>query len=81
MTSLKFLNPHCLYKEGMDEALDRKLSEYRRKRPFVGNGYCNTLTEEEVETMVRVWRKERETPFKLEIHEVRTLLARLFEEK
>ena len=64
-----------LYKPGVDEELDRKLSRYRKLRIWHGEAYTNSLTENEVDIMVKLWRKEKRTPWKLLTSEVETFMV------
>ena len=62
------------YREGLNPALDKKLVEYRKMRPFVGNAYVNVLTETESAKMAKLWWKEKAARFRLTILEITTLL-------
>ena len=69
------LNSSGLYKLGVDEELDRKLSRYRKLRIWHGEAYAKSLTESEVDIMVKLWRKQQRTPWKLRTSEVETLMV------
>ena len=69
------LNPKTLYKEGMDRSLDRRLKEYRNCRIWQGKGTSNALTDDEVDMHAGLWRKERQTPWKMTYGNVSTLMV------
>ena len=64
-----------LYKPGIDEELDRKLSRYRKLRIWHAEAYTKALTDSEVDIMVKLWRKEQRTPWKLLTSEVETFMV------
>ena len=63
-----------LYREGLNPALDEKLVDYRKKRPFAGDAFLNVLTETEIDKMGKLCWKEKSTPFLMTVIEVSTLL-------
>ena len=65
------------YRQGLNPVLDKKLAEYRKLRPFVGDAHLNVLTETEIDKMAKLWWKEKSASFRLTILEVTTLLAGL----
>ena len=69
------LNPKALYKEGVDRSLDRKLQEYRKIRVWQGKGVNYALTNDEVGVLAEFWRKERQTPWKMTLDDVSTLMV------
>ena len=66
-----------LYRKGHDKDLDRKFALYKKKNIWAGNAYLETLTEDEIKIMGKLWRKERMTPKKIQTKEVITLMARI----
>ena len=70
------LNPKAQYKEGIDRTLDRKLQEYRKIRVWQGKGVHYALTDNEVDVLAELWRKERQTPWKMTFDDVSTLMVR-----
>ena len=67
-------DPTALYKEGICESLDEKFREYRKTRMWQGMAVNYALTEKEVDVMAELWRKQRQTCWKMTFHEVSTLI-------
>ena len=67
----------ALYKAGVDKELDLLFSKYKRSRIFAGKAVSEALTSKEVDIMVDIWKKERSTPQKLYVYEVRALVVGL----
>ena len=72
--SMSRSNPNILFKPGTCRNLDEKLRIYRKTRIWYGRAVSNALTETEVDVLARLWRKERETLWKMTVHEVSTLM-------
>ena len=45
------------YLEGLNSALDKKLAEFWKMGPFVGNTYVNVLTDTESDKMAKLYPK------------------------
>ena len=72
--SMSRSNPNILYKAGICRNLDEKLRIYRKTRIWCGRAVSNALTKTEVDVLARLWRKERETLWKMTVNEVSTLM-------
>ena len=51
------------YKKGKNSALDKRYSLYKKKNIFAGNAVDNALSDEEGDLLVKLWCKERSTPW------------------
>ena len=71
------LNSKALYKEGINRSLDKKLHEYRKIRVWQGKAVSCALTDNEIDVLAELWRKERQTTWKMTVHEVSTLMVEL----
>ena len=67
----------ALYKAGVDKDLDLLYSRYKRSRIWAGKALAEALTSKEVDIMLDIWKKERSTPKKLFLHEVKALVVGL----
>ena len=61
------------YRKGDDSNLDKGYSRYQRMRLWSAGAVDDALTEEEANTLVKLWRKESITPRKLTVEDVKTL--------
>ena len=50
---------------------------YKKLSVWSGPAISEALTEEEIKIMVTLWRKEKQTPWKLSVQDVSTLVAGL----
>ena len=62
-----------LYKKGQNSILDEKFSVYKKTSVWSGLAVNEALTQEEVEIMIILWKREQRTPWKLTVHDVSTL--------
>ena len=53
------LRSNLTYTEGKYEDLDEKWKKYKTKRIFTGDAWNKVLTEEELDSLVEIWRKKR----------------------
>ena len=67
-----------LYKKGLNKELDEKVRMYKKISVWSGPAISEALTDEEIKIMVTLWRKEKQTPWKLSVQDVSTLVAGLF---
>ena len=67
-----------LYKEGINMVLDRKYLTYKKMNLWSGPALSETLREDEIETIVDLWKKEKRCPWKLTVQDVSTLVALFF---
>ena len=63
-----------LYRRGKDTNLDKEYSRYKRMRLWSVYGPDEALTEKEAESLLKLWKKERLTPRKLTVQDVKTLV-------
>ena len=63
-----------LYIKGRDRKLDKKYSEYKKLCLWSGPGLSSAMREEEVNSLVDLWKKDLRTPWKLTVHDVCTLV-------
>jgi len=63
-----------LYSKGDDTNLDKGFSRYQRMRLWSAGAVDDALTEEEANTLVKLWKKERITPRKLTVEDVKKLV-------
>lgn len=61
------------YQKGANSKLDREYDLYKTMRLWRGNAISRALSEEEIDVLVCLERKERETPMKLSVQDVSTL--------
>ena len=64
-----------LYKIGTNELLDKEYVRYKRMRLWCGQALGAVLSEEEVDILVKLQRKESRTPQKLITQDVSTLVV------
>ena len=64
-----------LYRKGQDITLDKEFSKYKRMRLWSGSALDEELTEDEAKTLVRLWKKEKITPRKLSVEDVKALVG------
>ena len=50
------------YRKGVNRDLDRSFERYQRMRIWKGDSYRSALTEEEIDTMHKLWSLEKLTP-------------------
>ena len=62
------------YRKGEDTNLDKGYSKYKRMRLWSAGAVDEALTEEEANTLVKLWKKDRITPRKLTVEDVKTLV-------
>ena len=63
-----------LYVQGRDRKLDKKYSEYKKLCLWSGTGLSCALREEDMNSLVDLWKKDLRTPWKLTVHDVCTLV-------
>ena len=63
-----------LYRKGDDTNLDKGFSRYQRMRLWSAGAVDDALTEEEANTLTKLWKKERITPRKLTVEDVKKLV-------
>jgi len=63
-----------LYRKGQDIALDTKFLKYRGMRIWAGGAVNQALTKNEIDTLVKLWRKEKLSPHKLYVEDVQKLV-------
>ena len=63
-----------LYKFGRNRPLDTKYMMYKKINLFAGEAADEAFSEDEVDILVKLWCKERSTPWKLSVHDVTTLI-------
>ena len=73
-TLLAGLQNKLHYRKGDDTNLDKGYSRYQRMRLWSAGAVDDALTEEEANTLVKLWKKERITPKKLTVEDVKTLV-------
>ena len=73
-TSLAGSQNKLHYRKGDDTNLDKGYSRYQRLRLWSAGAVDDALTEEEANTLVKLWKKERITPRKLTVEDVKTLV-------
>ena len=62
------------YRKGDDTNLDKGYLRYQGMRLWRAGAVDDALTEEEANTLVKLWKKERITPRKLTVEDVKTLV-------
>ena len=50
------------YTRGENQELDKRFDEVKKMRLWSGTACCNGLKDEEVDMMIKLWRKESFTP-------------------
>ena len=68
-------NKSDLYKLGSNELLDKEYARYKRMRLWCGQALAEVLSEEDVDILVKLQRKELYTPQKLTTRDVSTLVV------
>ena len=63
-----------LYRKGEDPQLDQKYEEYLRMRVWRGNAMDELFSEDEFQTLLKLWRKETLLPAKLNVEDVSRLV-------
>ena len=63
-----------LYRKGQDIHLDKAFSRYKRMRLWSGGALTMALTENEIDTLVELWKKAKFSPRKLSVDDVQKLV-------
>ena len=66
------------YRKGENKQLDLRYSQYKKVNLFAGRAYHAALSQEEANTLIKLWNKERKTPWSLKVDDV-TKLAQFTE--
>ena len=66
------------YRKGENKQLDLRYSKYKKVNLFAGRAYHAALSQEEAITLIKLWNKERKTPWSLKVDDV-TKLAQFTE--
>ena len=66
------------YQKGQNQELDRRFEKYKKLNFQWGTSYSEAFSDEEVDTMIKLWKKETLKPRELTINDVLTLTAGLF---
>ena len=53
------LRSNLTYTEGKYEDIDEKWKKYKTKRILTGDAWNEVLTEEELDSLLEIWRKKR----------------------
>ena len=67
-------SPNDLYVEGQNPILDKKFAAYKKMNIWAGYGLGAALREDEIDTIIDLWKKEKRSPWKLTVHEVSMLV-------
>lgn len=62
------------YKKGENPELDAKFELFERTNIFAGDAVDSTLSQNEIDRLIKVWAKFRQVPWQLEVGEVSTLV-------
>ena len=68
------LQKPVLYREGEDINLDTAFSKYKRMRLWAGGALTEALTQNEIDTLVKLWKKAKLSPRKLYVEDVQKLV-------
>ena len=69
------------YKKGENQELDRRFEKFKKLRIWSGTSYCEALSNEEIDRMIQIWKKDTLKPQELTVNDVLTLMVwLLFEE-
>ena len=71
--TLSMSGKNARYQKGANSKLDKEYDLYKTMRLWRGNAISRALSEEEIDVLVCLERKERETPKKLSVQDVSTL--------
>ena len=63
-----------LYTKGQDIHLDKAFSRYKRMRLWSGGALTKALTENEIDNLVKLWKKAEISPRKLSVDDVQKLV-------
>ena len=66
------------YRKGENKQLDLRYSKYKKVNLFAGRAYHAALSQEEANTLIKLWNKEQKTPWSLKVDDV-TKLAQFTE--
>ena len=72
-STLSMSGKNARYQKGANSKLDKEYDLYKTMRLWRGNAMSRALSEEEIDVLVCLERKERETPMKLSVKDVSTL--------
>ena len=72
-STLSMSGKNARYQKGANSKLDKEYDLYKTMRLWRGNAMSRALSEEEINLLVCLERKERETPMKLSVQDVSTL--------
>ena len=72
-STLSMSGKNARYQKGANSKLDKEYDLYKTMRLWRGNAMSRALSEEEIDVLVCLQRKERETPMKLSVQDVSTL--------
>ena len=72
-STLSMSGKNARYQKGANSKLDKEYDLYKTMRLWRGNAMSRALSEEEIDVLVCLERKERETPMKLSVQDVSTL--------
>ena len=61
------------YRKGEKKQLDLRYSKYKKVNLFAGRAYHAALSQEEANTLIKLWNKERKTPWSLKVDDVTKL--------
>ena len=68
-------NMKDLYEKGRNPKLDMKYAQYEKVNLFAGRAADEALSEMEGSTLIRLWRKQTQSPWKMNVQEVTDLVA------
>ena len=68
------LRKPVLYRKGEDINLDIAFSRYKRMRLWAGGALTEALTQNEIDTLVKLWKKAKLSPRKLCVEDVQKLV-------
>ena len=71
--TLSMSGKNARYQKGANSKLDKEYDLYKTMCVWRGNAISRALSEEEIDVLVCLERKERETPMKLSVQDVSTL--------
>ena len=73
-TNMSGSSEPVLYKKGENSRLDKELARYRKMRIWRGHAINQVFTENEMDTVAKLWRKERLAARMLTVEEVSRLV-------
>ena len=50
------------YRKGENKKLNERFEKYKKMRVFQGYSHCRALSEQEIDLMIDLWKKENFTP-------------------